>query len=124
MTDERFVLRPVPIPGDTSVEAIGPPAEVIPLIRTTRKQKEFCSHKRTQVDFCARVVVCAMCGADLDPISVLADLAHSGDHFVHLAAAKKRLQEDIERLEGAVRRLKSQVRYYREKEDGRSDSSE
>ena len=86
------------------------PAEIIPLLRTSREQKRSCDHYRSVIDPRGRVVTCEMCGVVLDPIAVLSRLADKADHYVHVLEETRRLQKEAQDLDHRIRLLKGRLR--------------
>jgi hypothetical protein len=70
--------------------------------------KPMCFHRSTCLDFRARVVWCADCDVDLDPIDVLQNLGYTSD-YTHARQDKKKLEAICEALTAEKKRLRAAV---------------
>jgi hypothetical protein len=69
-----------------------------------------CFHYRSRVDKQARRVICADCGVDLDPITVLSQVARLTDEWKWLHDSKRELTREIESLKRERNNLRASVR--------------
>jgi hypothetical protein len=69
-----------------------------------------CFHRQRVVCASARTMECADCGASLDPIAILSDIAHDADWVVALRAERKKLEADVETLRAQASSTRAKVR--------------
>lgn len=77
---------------------------------SSKPRRPFCEHKQALVDACARTLECAACGATLDPITLLAQIAHAADWVLALREETERLEKQTSDLRREVTNLKAQKR--------------
>lgn len=68
------------------------------------------------VDTNARTVRCNKCGADLDPIDVLAKVAHANANRDYVHAEVVALRKELESLKAEEKRVKARTRSHRNKD--------
>lgn len=79
-------------------------------LHTGRKDREkpTCFHSGTVlVDFLARTLECAACGAQIDPMSELNKIAREADWTLSMRAEKKKLEQELEALKVQIRGAKA-----------------
>lgn len=83
-----------------------------PLMQKRRSSfdKPHCRHMAAFVDKAAREVTCQACGADLDPITVLDNLAFEEMKLIWSREEMKKLHEEGDELKREIRNLKAQLR--------------
>ena len=69
-----------------------------------------CSHDRSKVDQCARVVRCRDCDVVLDPIDVLAKIAHTYQNRVWHVHRLRSEREMLDKAVGELKRLEQNAR--------------
>lgn len=105
MSDEPDIESTDP-PGDNVIAL-----EFSPIgISTGRLIDRYCSHSHSIVDNNARIVKCRACGAELDPIAVLWQLAHKADSFRWMAEEKRRLEARVAELKKEEVNIKARIR--------------
>lgn len=117
-------------------------AEVVPLRRTDQRGKNArdaqldellirqpsgftrdrsCPHRYSTVDDAARTLKCRKCGVDLDPFTVLAQLASEGERLVQAAQRWRREADELVERVADLRReeanCKSRIRTARRRRD-------
>jgi hypothetical protein len=83
-------------------------------VRAKRGSLRACHHDQSVVDEAARTVLCRACGVALDPVAVLARIAHNREGLVHrgmmLRAEAEHLQKRVDDLGRKEKNLKARLR--------------
>lgn len=79
--------------------------EMEPLTRVSRHSQPFCRHSRRDVSPEQRKVWCRDCEAELDPITVLGDIAHEFSGW-----KAKKMKEELARLYALERKIEANVK--------------
>lgn len=125
-------------------------AEVVPLRRTDQRDKNArdaqldellvrqpsgftrdraCDHRYSEVDTSARTLKCRKCGVDLDPITVIGQLANEAERIVQEAQRWRREADEMRERVDVLRReeanCKSRIRTARRRrgDDGAADAA-
>lgn len=89
----------------------------------TKREARTCWHRQhgTFVAESARAVTCRGCGAALDPIEVLAWIAHDRENLVHagrcLRSERDYLEQEVEKLKRQERNAKARIRRARSRRE-------
>lgn len=75
----------------------------------------FCAHHETIVDTQARLVRCRSCGADLDAMDVLGQIAFEWERLAEAIKERERLDREIADLRAEEKRVKSRLRNARKR---------
>ena len=73
-------------------------------------RKPWCGHQAAYVDRDARDVTCQACGADLDPITVLDNIAREEMRLIWSREELVKLREERDELQREIRNLKAQAK--------------
>lgn len=73
-------------------------------------ERRYCLHRAVEVDDNARIVECQHCGAPLDPIKVISDIAHDLINYRYKEDDYIALKKKIADLKDEEKRIKARIR--------------
>lgn len=88
------------------------------LVTGTSNRRESCLHRQKMVDRRKRTVECTSCGAFLDPLDALADVAADGSNLLWARRELARINKRIAELKEEEKRVKARLRRAKKKDPG------